>query len=131
MMREDIRQVRVKIYGSFLYCPDRDTLCFAMDNEYGICERGICCLDDPEYQALQRRQKYNQKKNEERKRKEAEEERLARKNIKNQSGCVNRAKQDQIQELEERSRQLYRQNKPDLAETAFLKAQILRGQSQK
>lgn len=48
-MREDIRKARVEKYGSFLFCPDRNVLCFGMYNEYGICSRTPCCLDDPEY----------------------------------------------------------------------------------
>ena len=48
MMNEELRLQRVAQYGSFLYCPMRDVLCFARftDEE---CAHDSCILDDPEY----------------------------------------------------------------------------------
>lgn len=70
-MNPEVRKNKVKKYGSFLYCPDRATLCFCCNTENGTCERGSCILDDPEYIALQRRIEENRAKN-------AEEEKAAR-----------------------------------------------------
>lgn len=52
-MNEDLRIRRCEQYGSFLYCPKRDTLCFGRytDEE---CKYESCILDDPEYQKLQK-----------------------------------------------------------------------------
>lgn len=41
-------------YGSMLFCPERETLCFYMDGMWVTgCERDGCILDDPEYQKQQ------------------------------------------------------------------------------
>lgn len=50
------RQEWLDKYGSFLFCPERDTLCVHMDGMWMTgCERPQCILDDPEYQILQKR----------------------------------------------------------------------------
>ena len=72
-MRENIRKERVEKYGSFLYCQNRDTLCFNINTPDGICEEKICCLDDPEYIALLQKIEKNRKKREKRKEEKHEE----------------------------------------------------------
>ena len=62
-MDEEIRKARSRQYGSFLYCPDRDCLCFGRETDLE-CKHESCILDDPEYQALQKRIEENRKRNE-------------------------------------------------------------------
>lgn len=38
-MDEEIRKARSRQYGSFLYCPDRDCLCFGRETELQRCWR--------------------------------------------------------------------------------------------
>lgn len=61
MMREEIRKSRVAMYGSFLHCAARNTICSLINNELGICKREECILDDPEYKALQKRIEHNRR----------------------------------------------------------------------
>ena len=61
-MDEKIRKERFEKYGSFLFCPKRNVLCFGRDTDEE-CKRGSCLLDDPDYQDLQKRIEENQKKN--------------------------------------------------------------------
>lgn len=63
MMREDIRKARVEQYGSFLYCPERDTICSFRDTEDGTCGRAECLHEDIEWLKLQERIEENRKKN--------------------------------------------------------------------
>lgn len=63
MMREDIRKKRVEEFGSFLYCPERDTICSFRDTEDGTCGRTECLHEDIEWLKLQERIAENRKKN--------------------------------------------------------------------
>lgn len=127
-MREDIRKARVEKYGSFLYCSERDVLCFGMYNEYGICSRTPCCLDDPEYLAKKKRIRENIQRNAKKFRKDKEEEKLAKENMNKGNGSKKQTIAERIRKLEEKSQILYRQNKPNLAEKALNEAQMLKGE---
>lgn len=61
-MREDIRKARVEKYGSFLYCPEWDTICSFRDTEDGTCGREECLHEEPEWLELQERIEENRKK---------------------------------------------------------------------
>ena len=63
IMDEEIRKARSRKYGSFLYCPARDCLCFGRETDLE-CKHESCILDDPEYQALQKKIEENRKRNE-------------------------------------------------------------------
>lgn len=54
-MIETIRQERIDKYGSFLYCPEWDTICSFRDTEDGTCGRTECLYEDPEWLKLQER----------------------------------------------------------------------------
>lgn len=62
-MDEEIRKARSRKYGSFLYCPARDCLCFGRETDLE-CKHESCILDDLEYQALQKKIEENRKRNE-------------------------------------------------------------------
>lgn len=64
-MDEKIRKERFEKYGSFLFCPTRSVLCFGRMTD-AECKHDTCLLDDPEYQALQKRIAENQRKNQQR-----------------------------------------------------------------
>ena len=49
MIQAEIRKEKVKKYGSFLWCPERDRLCFGTDSPDGKCKYDTCLLDDPVY----------------------------------------------------------------------------------
>lgn len=125
-MREDIRKARVKKYGSFLYCPQGDCLCVCLNNEYGTCKRAVCLHDDPEWLQLQERIEKN------RKRAATSGVNIPEKpqeNIRMQTGQA--ALKERIRQKEELSERLYRENKPQLAETVFRQAQIMKGELRK
>lgn len=63
MMQPKTQQERIEKYGSFLWCPERKTLCFNINTPDGSCKRASCILDDPEYIKLQRRIEANRAKN--------------------------------------------------------------------
>ena len=45
-MDEKIRRERFEKYGSFLFCPARNVLCFGRMTD-GECKHDTCLLDDP------------------------------------------------------------------------------------
>ena len=61
-MNEELRKSRFREYGSFLYCPRKDCLCFGRDTDQE-CKHAKCLLEDPEYLALQERIEENRRKN--------------------------------------------------------------------
>lgn len=81
------REERVRKYGSFLYCPKRDTLCFGqdLDESDGTCPYKACVLDDPEWQARQERIKQRQQELWDKHNKNRKEEKEAEKNIRTQN----------------------------------------------
>ena len=110
------RKERVAEYGSFLYCPQKDTLCSQLDNDSGICERALCYLEDLEYIALREKIEKNIKKNAMR-----ELEKESRK-----KDGTNELKA-QINKKEEKARVLYKQNKPAAADAVMGEVMVLRG----
>lgn len=123
MMREDIRRARVEKYGSFLYCPDKDTLCSFLDNELAICPRIQCILEDPKHQAEQRRIERNRKKNMQN---YVPEEKQA--NIRTQNKTRQQTILERIQREEALAARLYKKNRPNAAEAALMRARILKGE---
>lgn len=121
-MNEELRLKRVEQYGSFLYCPIKDTHCFARYTDQE-CEYDSCILDDPEYQKLQQKIIRNRKKREEQKKTEAEAfvapSRPAR---------ATRAADawEEIHKVEARAQELYRKNKPKLADGLMAEALYMR-----
>lgn len=118
---EQARQQHIKQYGSMLYCPDRDTLCFEMNDAWiSGCQAKKCCLDDPDY--IARREK-NEKRNQRGTEKSREEE--TAQTIRNQSKMA-RSYVDKLLEeanrLEARSQEAFRRNRPNDGHTLFNEA---------
>ena len=112
MMNEDMRMQRVEQFGSFLYCPARDVLCFGRYTN-DECVYDSCILDDPEYQKLQRTIKENRMKRIE-------------KEVKSDKPKSESDEWKEIHALEKKAQQLYRNNKPKLADGLMARAMYMR-----
>lgn len=125
------RQEWLNKYGSFLFCPERDTLCVHMDGMWMTgCERPQCILDDPEYQILQKRIEANREAADAAARKERKKEEKSAP-IRNQKNFIQSHKDrmmDEIHRIEEASRRAYSQNRPREGDTLFNRAWIMRGE---
>lgn len=108
-MNEKIRKERFEMYGSFLFCPKRNVLCFGRMTD-AECKHDTCLLDDPEYQDLQKRIAENQKKNQER---EHEKERTR---IRRQSKTKIELIEEAIEKKDKEARAAYRANRPDIGD---------------
>ena len=109
-MDEEIRKARSRQYDSFLYCPDRDCLCFGRETDLE-CKHESCILDDPEYQALQKRIEENRKRNE----LKALRENLNtshRQVIRRQTKTAAEMLEERIRRKEQYARECYRANYP-------------------
>lgn len=128
MMQPEIRKARVKKYGSFLYCPDRDTLCFGRYTEDGSCKHESCILDDPEYIALQERIDKNRIINvqAEKEKKEDMPAPIRRQTITREQQLI-----DEIKHKEEKAAWLYKKNWPGQADNAMYEAAMLKNQLRK
>lgn len=132
MMQPKSRKQRIEEYGSFLFCPEKDTLCFGMDNPEGICERALCFLEDPEYIAQQKRIAKTMEENVRKEQAEREREKLKPPApIRRQTKTKAQYLQEKIQYKEEKARSLYRANKPKAADSIMHEVTILRGKLQK
>lgn len=124
MMNEELRLQRVAQYGSFLYCPMRDVLCFARftDEE---CAHDSCILDDPEYIE----QKKRIERNIEKRNLEAREDREAqnmppRPKVRSEDEEAWR----EIHAKEAVARKMYKKNKPKVADALMAEAMFYRRQ---
>jgi len=129
MMQPEVRRERVEKYGSFLFCPKRETICFHINTPEGICERQICCKDDPEYIKQQNKIEENRRKNAEKEHLEREAEKLdpptpIRRQTKSKIDLLEKT----IAAKEKKAQQLYRSNKPKLADSMMQEVMILRRQ---
>lgn len=109
-MDEEIRKARSRKYGSFLYCPARDCLCFGRETDLE-CKHESCILDDSEYQALQKRIEENRKRNE----LEALQESSGishRQVIRRQNKTAAEILEERIRRKEQYARECYRSNHP-------------------
>lgn len=131
---EKAREEYLKKHGSFLYCEQRDTLCVYMDGMWMTgCERESCILDDPEYQLLQERIEKNRRRqaedHAENRKKEKEDALIS--NRRGRPRSIRDRKMKEIHRLEEASQEAFRQNKPNLGESLFVKARFMRGELKK
>ena len=123
------REEHMKKYGSILFCPERETLCFYMDGMWTTgCERDGCILDDPENQRLQ---EVIRKNREEASRRQAEAERKAVEAAKGNAEKEKRErfiaeKMKEIRRIEDMSREAYRRNRPRRGDELFEKARSMR-----
>lgn len=113
MMQAEIRKERIKKYGSFLWCPKRNTLCFGINTPDGICKKDICYHDDPEYIAKQaeidrRIQENAQRERIEKAKEEANKEKhIIRRQTKTKQDKLN----NEINRLESRIQRAYRRGR--------------------
>ena len=121
-MNEELRIQRCKQYGSFLYCPIRDTLCFGRYTDSECCYDS-CILDDPEYQALQKTIEQNRMKRST----QGKEKQPAyippsrpKKSTKEDEAW------EEIRQKEEMAQKLYRNNKPKIADGLMADAMYMR-----
>ena len=128
-MQPEVWKERAEKYGSSLFCPEKETICFHINTPNGICERTVCCKDDPEYIEQQIRIEENRRKNAEKEFLEREAEKMdppapIRRQTKSRIDLLEK----QIVAKEERAQQLYRNNKPKLADSMMQEVMILRKQ---
>ena len=124
---EEQRQQHIEEHGSFLYCPEHDTLCCYMEELWKTgkgCSRRPCLCEDPQYQELQERIRKNVAR-----RKAAKEE--PQRNIRRQKKTRRESQLEKIQRLEEESRKAYKRNRPKVGEDKLQQAIILRAQLRK
>lgn len=121
-MNEELRMQRCSQYGSFLYCPDRDTLCFGRYTDQECCYDS-CILDDPEYQKLQERISQNRMK-----RNAKKEETAFIPPSRPKKRTPESEAWEEIHEKEELARILYRKNKPKIADGLMAEAMYMRRQ---
>ena len=123
------REEHLQKYGSMLYCPERETLCFYMDGMWATgCERDGCILDDPEYQELQ---EVIRKNREDTFRRKIESERKAEESAREYAERERREKiiEERMKEsrrIEAMSREAYRRNRPGRGDELFEKARSMR-----
>lgn len=105
---------RVQQYGSFLYCPVRDTLCFGRytDKE---CNFDSCILDDPEYQKLKEKISENRMRHKD---EPKEPEKKAK--------TTEELAWEEVYKKEAMARKLYRRNKPKVADALMAEAMYAR-----
>lgn len=114
-------------YGSMLFCPERETLCFYMDGMWATgCERDGCILDDPEYQ---KQQEVIAKNREDSFRRQVEAEQKELEVAKMNAERGKREKFiEEIHRIEEMSREAYRNNRPRRGDELFEKARFMRNE---
>lgn len=127
-MNDEIRKAHIEEYGSFLHCPERSVLCEFIDGHWDTgCGREGCILDDPEYQALKKKQEANrlrwERLAEERREQEAKD---PPQRIRTQNKYPEDRIWDQIHRLEEESRIAYESNRPKVGERKLHEAIVLR-----
>lgn len=121
----------MKKHGSILQCPQRKTICAFMYGAWEIgCQRTPCIKDDVNDIALQKRIELKRKA-EMKKEKRKEEPAAPIRNQSNRIKSYRKQKLDEIHRLEQKSQEAYRDNKPNLGDTLFNRARILRGELKK
>lgn len=129
MIQPKSRRERIEEYGSFLFCPEKNRLCFAMDNDEGICERALCFIEDPAYIKQQERIEQNMKENAAREREVRKREKLdppapIRRQTKSKTDLL----EQEIELKQNKAKYLYRVNKPRAADNIMHEVTMLRKQ---
>ncbi|NBI63706.1 hypothetical protein D3Z38_11720 [Clostridiales bacterium] len=110
------KEERVEKYGSFLYCPKRETLCMGQDYEgTGECLLETCVLDDPAYQARQERIQRRQKELWDKHRGQKKEEKEAAANIRAQNKTSQDLLRMKIEKTRSKMERYYRKGWTNLA----------------
>lgn len=113
MMKPEIRKMKVEKYGSFLYCPQKEVLCFGTDTDIGTCRYKECLLENPAYikkqEEIARRIQENARRQRMKKAKENVERQkpIIRRQTKTKEDILN----DKIERLEYKIQQAYRRGR--------------------
>lgn len=131
-MDPEIREERVKKYGSFLFCPEKNTLCFGTDTEDGNCKHEHCLLEDPAYikkqKEIDERIRENDRREREERRREAQEPPAPARHQRKSAADMLR---EQIERKERFARTLYRENKPRRADVVMHEIMTLQAKLRK
>lgn len=131
-MQSKSRKQRVAEYGSFLFCPVKDTICSALDNDDGICREAPCYLERPGYREKQEQIARNVAENARREWEEREKERLEPPApIRRQTKTKEQLLEEEIARKEKYAEHLYSRNRPKAANAVMSDAMILRRQLKK
>ena len=128
-IEETRRLEHVKAYGSFLYCPKKNTICSRQEEnvQKGIeCARRPCILDDPEYIELTKRIAANRIARDQMRANETKEEPHAP--IRSPRKSRRDPRLELAEKLEREPEAAYRRNKPRIGEEKLQKAIMLRAQ---
>lgn len=132
-LKEEVRRQQKKHleeHGSILFCPERNTICTFMFGAWEIgCQRVPCIKDDLEDIALQKRIEFKRKM--ETKKSHHDEQAAPIRNQTSRIRSFRQQKLDEIHRLEKRSQEAYHDNRPQLGDTLFNRARILRGELKK
>lgn len=119
------RQEHVKQYGSFLYCPEHETICSFMESTWKTgsrCSRTPCIKEDPEDIALQERIRRRRERIAAGKKEQKPAEKPQIRDQRNMTVSIEQKIMDEIHELEEASKEAYRSNNPRKGEDLFHRA---------
>lgn len=125
-MKPEIHKMKVEKYGSFLFCPEKKTLCFGTDTEDGSCKHKSCLLDDPAYlkkQAeIEKRIAVNARREQERRKTEKHDPPAP---IRRQRKSAADMIREQIKNKERFAHTLYKENKPKKGDAVMHEVMIL------
>lgn len=123
------RKEHVRTYGSFLYCPERDTVCSFMEGMWKTghkCDRSPCILDDPEDIALQERIRKRREQMAAGTKEQKPADKPQIRDQRNQTTSIREKIMNEIHALEDASKEAYRNNNPKKGEDLFHKAMYKR-----
>lgn len=129
MMKPEIRKERVEKYGSFLFCPKKNTLCYGTYTRDGSCKHEKCLLEDPAYikkqiEIEQRIKENHLREIEERNRKDESPPAPIRRQTKSKIELL----EEEIRNKENYARSCYRHNNPKRGDAAI--HEVIRLQAQ-
>lgn len=131
-MNPEIRKMKVEKYGSFLFCPEKEVLCFGIYTPDGSCKHKSCLLEDQAYikkqKEIDERIRENDRREREERRREAQEH-LAP--IRRQRKSAADMLREQIERKERFARTLYRENKPRKADRVMHEVMTLQAKLRK
>lgn len=131
-MKPEIRKMKMEKYGSILFCPEKNTLCFGTDTEDGNCKHEHCLLDDPAYlkkqEEIEERIAVNARREQERRKTEHHDPPAP---IRRQRKSAADMLREQIERKERFARTLYRENKPRRADAVMHEVMALQAKLRK
>lgn len=131
-MNPEIRKMKVEKYGSFLFCPNKEVLCFGTYTPDGSCKHGKCLLEDPAYLKKQKEIKKNMEENNlrEQARRKAEHDDPPAQIRRQQKSKIDMLR-EQVRKKEELAKKLYHDNKPKRGDAVMHEAMLLQGKLRK